>query len=262
MILHRAMKHVKNHDWFAMILDVVVVIAGILIAIQMDEWNQARKDANASLSYYQRLIADFEADITNMEARLTYVSTAMRYGKEALDHLDSDAPADAKYLIALYQASQVWQFAGRRPTYDELLNKDIAIAIPDEQLRLKMSSYYLLIETSGIFLEQRTPYRQEIRSYLPDSIQHTVRAQCGDIFIFDERMIETSQLPQTCTLEFSAEQIHEAEVQLSHYKNLKTHLTLRLSHLDLQILEYQDMLKRTNLILKAFREQLAKRGHS
>ena len=38
MFLHRITKHVKDQNWFAVALDFVIVVAGILIAFQITNW--------------------------------------------------------------------------------------------------------------------------------------------------------------------------------------------------------------------------------
>jgi len=43
MRLRSLTKHVKDQNWFAVALDFFIVVAGILIAFQITEWNEARK---------------------------------------------------------------------------------------------------------------------------------------------------------------------------------------------------------------------------
>ena len=44
MILRRITKHVKDQNWFAVGLDFLIVIMGILIAFQITNWNETRQD--------------------------------------------------------------------------------------------------------------------------------------------------------------------------------------------------------------------------
>ena len=57
MILRRFMQHIKGQNWFAVGLDVVVVIVGIFLGMQVTEWNEERKeriDLQQDLVNYQR----------------------------------------------------------------------------------------------------------------------------------------------------------------------------------------------------------------
>ncbi|MCA8900757.1 MAG: hypothetical protein KDA53_05850 [Hyphomonas sp.] len=49
MFLRRVTAHVKTQNWFAVVLDFVIVVLGILIAFQITNWNDGRK-AKAQLA--------------------------------------------------------------------------------------------------------------------------------------------------------------------------------------------------------------------
>ncbi|MBO6690331.1 MAG: hypothetical protein JJ910_14660 [Maricaulis sp.] len=55
MLLRRITKHVKDQNWFAVALDFVIVVLGILIAFRITEWNEARSDAIAEQALLERL---------------------------------------------------------------------------------------------------------------------------------------------------------------------------------------------------------------
>ena len=60
MLLRRLTQHVKDQNWFAVALDFAIVVAGILIAFQITNWNEARAENNLKSLVEKRLIADFE----------------------------------------------------------------------------------------------------------------------------------------------------------------------------------------------------------
>ena len=49
MILRRFMKHITDQNWLAVGLDVIVVITGIFLGMQVTDWNEERKN-NAEIS--------------------------------------------------------------------------------------------------------------------------------------------------------------------------------------------------------------------
>ena len=61
MLLRRITKHVKDQNWFAVALDFFIVVAGILIAFQITNWNE-RARTNAELI---RAEAHLKIDIFN-----------------------------------------------------------------------------------------------------------------------------------------------------------------------------------------------------
>ena len=46
MILRRFMQHVKEQNWFAVGLDVIVVIVGIFLGMQVQQWYEMNRATN------------------------------------------------------------------------------------------------------------------------------------------------------------------------------------------------------------------------
>lgn len=61
MLIRRITKHVKDQNWFAVALDFVIVVIGILIAFRITEWNEARSDAIAEQALLDRLHEEVSA---------------------------------------------------------------------------------------------------------------------------------------------------------------------------------------------------------
>ena len=58
MLLRSLTKHVKDQNWFAVFLDFFIVVAGILIAFQITEWNEARSVREDERDFLHRLHSD------------------------------------------------------------------------------------------------------------------------------------------------------------------------------------------------------------
>ena len=58
MILRRITKHVRDQNWFAVFLDFFIVVAGILIAFQITNWNEGRADRLVERHYLSTLEND------------------------------------------------------------------------------------------------------------------------------------------------------------------------------------------------------------
>ena len=42
MILRRLAESIRKQEWFTVVLEVLIVVVGIFIGLQVDEWNRAR----------------------------------------------------------------------------------------------------------------------------------------------------------------------------------------------------------------------------
>ena len=55
MILRRFTQHLDDQNWFAVSLDLIVVVLGIFIGLQVTDWNQSRRDYDNGLYYLSAL---------------------------------------------------------------------------------------------------------------------------------------------------------------------------------------------------------------
>ena len=63
MLLRRVIEHLRRQEWTAIAIDLVIVVVGVFIGIQVANWNEARvNDARAS-GYLERIHNDLEADL-------------------------------------------------------------------------------------------------------------------------------------------------------------------------------------------------------
>ena len=70
MLLRRITQHVKDQNWFAVGLDFVIVVAGILIAFQITNWNEARGDRQREAQILRDISTDITADIEGYDVAI------------------------------------------------------------------------------------------------------------------------------------------------------------------------------------------------
>ena len=44
IIIRRFTEHFRRQDWFALLMDLLIVVVGIYLGLQVDAWNTARQD--------------------------------------------------------------------------------------------------------------------------------------------------------------------------------------------------------------------------
>ena len=62
MILRKLVTGLKKRDWGTVVLEVLIVVVGIFIGLQVDDWNQARKDRSDIAIYLERIHKDLDRD--------------------------------------------------------------------------------------------------------------------------------------------------------------------------------------------------------
>ena len=112
MIFRRITRAFLNQDWSTVIIELLVLIIGVFLGIQVSNWNEDRQNASRTQNYYSRLVDDLDSERRGLVARLDYLAVTNGYGQMALAAFD-DPPAmrTSQFLIALYQASQIWTYS-------------------------------------------------------------------------------------------------------------------------------------------------------
>ena len=59
-MLRKFASAISSHNWFTVILEVLIVVAGIFIGLQADDWNRSRLDDRRAHQALEDLQADFE----------------------------------------------------------------------------------------------------------------------------------------------------------------------------------------------------------
>jgi|GEM_PF-4034116 len=84
MILRRFVKHVTDQNWFAVGLDVLVVITGIFLGMQVTEWNEQRKETQREHLFLTQLNSDIRFVLTEIERAQSEHDLMAQRGKLAI----------------------------------------------------------------------------------------------------------------------------------------------------------------------------------
>ena len=173
----------RRHDWLAVGIELVVVVLGILIALQVGDWNQARLDRARAQAYYARIHDELLADRSHMDTTLAFWNKVSAYGQAAVAHGETGTLVDGsewKTLLAYYQASQTMPFVETDSAYTEMRSAGELGLIADQHLRARLANYYSLSGIGGqsIIHEQDPPYRGEVRGMTPWPVQQYIWSHC------------------------------------------------------------------------------------
>ena len=182
MILRRVIEHVRKQEWTAIWIDLVIVVVGVFIGIQVSNWNDDRATARRAAAFTERLRADLREEAWGYEMQIGYYGDVHRNSRRALDALTAKAPlADEQLLIAAYRATQYNGNTRRRATYDELTSRGEIGLIGDGALRDIAQFVYTSTMFDDIVREgQQSQYRQWFRLNIPHDVQQALSVACGD----------------------------------------------------------------------------------
>ena len=184
MAISKLGARLRAHDWTAAIIELVIVVAGILIALQVSNWNQDRLDRARADSDYRRLHDSLVTDRETIDAVSAFWQQVSGYGRAAMDNADRGTLVDGsdwKTVLAWYQASQLMPFELEDTTFVEMRDRGDLVLIADEKLRNRLADYYHLTETGTIranILWHDPVYRQQIRGVTPWAVQQYIWEHC------------------------------------------------------------------------------------
>jgi hypothetical protein len=70
MVLRRFAKAIRSQDWFTVFVELVVLIVGVFLGLQVDDWNQRRLDRIEEQYYLDRLGRDLKHSLIEQEEQL------------------------------------------------------------------------------------------------------------------------------------------------------------------------------------------------
>lgn len=83
MLLRRVIGHVRSQNWTAVAIDFVIVVVGVFVGLQAQQWAEAQSERKREKEYLVALAKDVREDIVLIEEALRVEKTRM----SALDHL-------------------------------------------------------------------------------------------------------------------------------------------------------------------------------
>ncbi len=233
MVIRSIREHATAHNWFAVAIDLVIVVVGVLIATQVNNWNQARIETEQSRSYRERLIGELDFNARQYRHQIAYYRQVRGHGLAALAALDGTKPLPARdFLVSAYQFTQVDTGPPKSYIYDEMVSAGMVERLGDDAIEQAASDYYLTIKANYEVHNAVFPYRSIIREIIPHSIQDAIRRQCGDIFVYYRKRIIGIRLPDRCDAAFDPAEAERAVKSIRAIPRLKLELTRYLASTD------------------------------
>lgn len=167
MLLRRITKHVNDQNWVAVGIDMLVVVLGIFIGFQLNNWNVERQNVQKGESYLERIAEELEQDIRFFDGVLRSNERSIENAQFLLDTIDNedlvrDDPTRFITSIASIGGSIVVNIS--KNTFEEIKFSGNLELIKDEDLRNKIANYYTFIEVSQAFAHLRINAETEYQS--------------------------------------------------------------------------------------------------
>jgi hypothetical protein len=240
MSLRRVIEHARKQQWTAIGIDLVIVIVGVFLGIQVSNWNVEREASLRGAAFTERLKADLREEAWYYQLQIEYSRDVLANAERAIAGLaGKSTAANEALLINAYRATQYKQKARRRSTYDELVSTGTIGLIKSATLRdtaLQVYNFPALDNLSREGMESR--YREAFRMSLPNEVQRALGRNCGDHYVRagDYKGLD-DLIDYPCTTGLPAEAIDEAVSVLRANATLIPLLRLRIADIETRLVD-------------------------
>lgn len=179
----RILQRLREHDWTAAVIELVIVIVGILIALEVSNWNDDRLDRERAGHFLGRIHADLQIDRRNIDTTLAFWAKVSDYGRSAIANGEQGTLAGSsawKTVLAYYQAGQTMPFVANDTTFEEMRSSGDLGLIADERLRAELADFYRQSAPGGLgkVFQHDPAYRLQIRAVTPWDTQRYIWDHC------------------------------------------------------------------------------------
>lgn len=110
-ILGRLSHAVREQNWFAVALEIVIVVLGVVIGFQVSAWGQARADRAQERVYLHQLESDLEETLANLAATDSLMAVREMGTTQILRAFQRTATPPRDSLLAWIDATTQWGIA-------------------------------------------------------------------------------------------------------------------------------------------------------
>lgn len=188
MILRRMADAIRDQNWFTVTIEILVVVVGIFIGLQVDDWNDWRKDRLDEHFYLQRLHDDVELALSLSDRvrdrRLGTIQHLVSAADVVFERSSRNSLTDEE-CEAIGVARFFNIVISDLPAVTELVSAGRLDIIQDADLRLAIVSLQQRAEA----LQELIPINTIVRVDLPMTFPELIRAEG----YFDEGLNEIQQ---------------------------------------------------------------------
>ena len=165
--LGRLSKAIKEQNWFAVGLEVTIVVVGVVLGFQISAWGQAQADRAKEEQYLFQLIQDIKATESHIdEVNEWLLVSEIHSGALQRAFLSTERPSPDSLHNLILRSSGFWKLNAITGTADALVATGDLALIRSDSIRTAVTSYLRTVdyeeELQSVVLEALTEQTDEL----------------------------------------------------------------------------------------------------
>ncbi|CAA9349852.1 MAG: hypothetical protein AVDCRST_MAG68-3611 [uncultured Gemmatimonadetes bacterium] len=148
----RLWRFVKTRQWRSAVAELVLVIAGVLIALAVDSWRGDRNDRNRERAYLRQLLSDVRATERRLETSIAEDSVIFanvsRFMDAANTYHATAGPAPSADSLRSWAVTAYSSFVPLTGTYSALMQNDGLRLLRNDSLRFHVIAFAATMASS------------------------------------------------------------------------------------------------------------------
>lgn len=170
-IRQKLIEEKKYRNYFVFALgEMLLIVIGILLALQIDNWNQSRQDNKIIEAYFIKISTNIESDISKLRILMEERKQALDYTDTILGYYSKKQISDPKlFERGFFSIFVETKFNPNKSAYESLKNSGFMSNVKNPNIEENLSSYYYLMERVSFVEEKFISIIQPIETILSES---------------------------------------------------------------------------------------------
>ena len=128
--------------------EIVLVVIGILIALQINNWNEQRKESKREQDYYCKLLEDVQQDLAQLNSQITNTNKRIEASNNVIQMLQSENPKLDTLMSETLKALSLITYTIRpnNAAFEDLKSSGNLNILKDNNIKTRVIDYYSMLE--------------------------------------------------------------------------------------------------------------------
>lgn len=138
--------------------EIILIVVGILIALQIQNWNQGRLDRIEERYLLEELVDNLNQEAERLEYGIEFTEQRIEAFAGIRAFFETDSVSQEQFLEYLPNMSSYFLFNPNTSAYETMKNTDLGFS--NRQLKARLVNYY---DVEQVFLTERVSGQNEVR---------------------------------------------------------------------------------------------------